>query len=377
MKLHISQNAYKQTNCSLDLSEDLTSVHAYSYNWWRFVDTDKVGNVIFNYTNYSSSTGSHQSLVHSQLRTLGIKVGVYLNHTRENISNPKQAIESEISGILAAISELQDEIDKPRSWKKTNIRRAASIQAYEYRIKDLQNYADNYIDKKRIPIKAVKLDPEDMAEGMTRYKKFFLKPNGKVQTNELKDFLENKDYFSSVYTSIDKLTALLDLRPDNKLALLNYRFTQDTDDMIPATDSKEYKQLVQWVIKNDITRKNLNALSLEKIHAYLTNKMNRKNHVPSEPRPLPVHPTIDKLRNVKSLKVIDTDRELRAEGRKQSHCIGGSDYIKQCLSGYQALNYKGYTFLLTPSLDISAAYGRFNSHTPDKVRSELLALIAA
>ena len=57
--------------------------------------------------------------------------------------------------------------------------------------------------------------------------------------------------------------------------------------------------------------------------------------------------------------------------------IGHQEYIEDCRRGYQALNYKDYTFFLDPSLNVNQTHGRHNSHTPSSIIEELQNLIEA
>lgn len=73
MKLMKKTNTYKASNVTFNL----TTKDAYSYNWWRFVAIIE-GKLVFNNYRYSPSTGNHQRKVRNLLRELGIKIDVEL-----------------------------------------------------------------------------------------------------------------------------------------------------------------------------------------------------------------------------------------------------------------------------------------------------------
>lgn len=85
MKLLVTKNQYKQSNASLSVSDDMHRVEAYSYGWWRFVDTDAAGNVVFNSHRYSVSTGGHQRDVEGILDRLGIRVALWLSRSPRSL----------------------------------------------------------------------------------------------------------------------------------------------------------------------------------------------------------------------------------------------------------------------------------------------------
>lgn len=375
MRLKTANNTYQANNFSIKLSEDMSSIEAYSFRWWKFVIKDKVGNVIFNRSTYSNCTSQHQSKTESVLDRLNVRVAIRLRHTRENITCIKGALSSEIGGIEYEIKVMKEAIARKGSWKKTNAERVETITKYEYRIKDLTRYRDEYIDKKIIPILHDKSAPywfhdedDDSHRNFNSFKKYFLKPNGKLKRNEFNAFTKSMLTSHEAPRSIDKLKNLLKLKNTDILPLLEYQFTRDLENQIPNADTVEYQQLVRWA-KRFVT--SVSAFTLDKMHTYLTNKQNRPEYEPSVPTTFEIHPNLEALRGVEDLKIIDTDSQLRAEGRKQSHCIGGSDYIDQCKDGYQVLNYKGYTFFLDPHCEIEQTQGKHNSSTPSKIRQEL------
>lgn len=394
MKLKTKESEYYQKNFTLKVSEDLKEVSASSYGWWHFVATDSVGNVYFNNSTYSNSTGSHQGYVSSKLEELGVKVSVCLHNTTDhfgfNDSHIKRCIESEIKEKQSQITELNELINKKGTRKKKNEERKAEITNTEYRIKDLERIIE-CVGVKPIPgpkkklqtiqeyIKAYEYSKKkfskDRLKRVNTLKRYYKKGSGKVDWNTVRKILDVTGW-QDFPRSIDKTKAALGVKGDASIDfILLYRFSKDTENMIPAIDSIEYKQLLAWCkrFKNHPR----NVLLMDKLHTYLTNKVNRKNYVPSEPKPLPVHPKLRALEGTENLELIKTDRDLKAEGRKQSHCIGSKSYILQCQRGYQALNYKGYTFFLDSKLRINQTHGKHNRHTPENVRSELLQLLKA
>ena len=104
--------------------------------------------------------------------------------------------------------------------------------------------------------------------------------------------------------------------------------------------------------------------------------MNKKTYAPSEPYEFCFSDKLTALKDIEGLTLLDTDRKLRAEGKRQNHCIGGKDYILLCKQGDQAVNYKGYTFHLNNSCEILSTTGPHNCETPMKIENELLQLLA-
>jgi hypothetical protein len=82
------------------------------------------------------------------------------------------------------------------------------------------------------------------------------------------------------------------------------------------------------------------------------------------------------LNGTEHLELIKTDKELRAEGRRQGHCIGSKMYMDKMHRGYHALNYKGYTFFLTPDAQLIETHGKHNSRTPLQIENELRQIVA-
>lgn len=387
MKLKISQNEYVSSNCSLNLSNDLKDLKAHSYDWWQFLAVDSVGNVFFNDHSYSVSTSGHQVNVMSILIRLGIKVnlriyrscmsfGTYSNGGYiRNFEGIKGVLKHEIKQCQLVIKELIAEIRKKGSWKAKNETRKNQIKSIWFERKDLKRILNQYLDKKIIPIKSEKAFN---SVHFSDYERYFKKPNGKTKINELNEFLKDRTNYVSAPESIDSIKTLFEMNSnhfDQLVTCLKYCFIDDLNEMIPVETSTEYGQLKRWLKRNDISLNNLTLLSLDKIHTYLLNKLNRKDYVPSEPKLFPLSEKALKLKNVPHLKLITNDRELKSEGKRQSHCIGSPSYIEACKAGSHALNYKGYTFFLSNDLEIKQTHGSYNSHTPEKIRNELIEII--
>jgi hypothetical protein len=160
--------------------------------------------------------------------------------------------------------------------------------------------------------------------------------------------------------------------------VLRYEFASDLNSQIPHVDSAEYLDLQKFCKRHGVYENTLNILMLDKLHTYLTNVENRRTYVPSEPKLLPVlEPVARLVGTIEGLEIIDTEQKLRAEGRRQHHCIGSATYVNRCRQGYQALNYKGYTFFLSPQGQILETHGKYNRSTPETVRDELEQLLTA
>lgn len=403
MKLKTKVSEYQASNSTLYVSPDLTKATAISYDWWHFVETDKVGNIILNYSHYSSSTSNHQSSVSFKLKDLGIIPALVLRDTQANLKDGiQEAITDEIKSLKKQRSDLLKATKVKGSHRRKNLERKETRKELKFRIKDLLNIRNNYIDKAPIPQKREKLNLEnhikpdwvdESDKGLKRrfdlrkvqcfnaLKKHFKKPNGKINLQGLLEYLRNysmpwnKEEIPSLET-IKELRNLLKIKGnENTNFILSYSHSKDIPAMVGTIDSPERDQVIRWLRSmNDHPK---NVLLLEKLHTYLVNRLNRKNYAPKEPTELPVSKTLLKLEGTKDLTLIKTDRELKAEGRRQSHCIGSSGYLHGCMKGNQVLNYKGHTFYLTQGLDLIEVHGRHNQHTPEKIRKELFDLIKA
>lgn len=391
MKLLVTKNQYKSSNCELNISENMQEISAYSYDWWKFVATDKVGNIIFNDSTYSVSTSGHQGDVNNKLRELGLKPHLRLHRVIDNLGNLKIAINTEIKEIKKEITELNRLINKKGTHRVKNSERKQTIAELEFQIKDLINFRDNYLDKKIYPIKKSKNDysrsedywddddKKEIIKQLDSYKKYFLKPNGKLQANEYNDFINyKKDVSDYAPNSLEKLKLLLNLDQKSIQIALAYRHIADVENMIPDQDTIEFQKLQKFAIKHEINRDSLNLFKLDKLHTKQINDLNRKVYVKKEEVPFPVN---EKLIQAESkcekgeLSVIKLPSQLRGEGRKQGHCIGSKHYIDQCHQGKQALNFKGYTYLLNNDLSVYETHGKYNCNTPDSVTEELYKLI--
>lgn len=377
MKHKPTKNTYEQANNFIRVDLKNNILEAWSYDWWQYITIDSVGNVFMQDTSYSSFTSKHQSNVRSILRRLGIRVNVSVYNCKE--SHFGHGINSVLTDEIAAIEKWNEnllaETKVKGSWKKTNKSRLEKIVMNEYRIKDLINYRDNYVDKKVIPSKASKQPHEE--RGLEKY---FTKPNGVIDVNGMKSIAQRMGY-GDAPESIDNIKNLLGLNNNSCIdSILIYEFSNDLNNMIPDVDSVEYQKLLKAIKRYKLDVKNMSTHCLDKLHTFLTNLQNARTY---EPKPAvefelskEVLALTDKVPS-KELTIIRTDKQLRSEGRKQNHCIGSSDYISQCMQGYQALNYKGYTFFLTPDNKIDQTQGKHNCSTPWEYREELETLLAA
>jgi len=347
---------------------------------------------------------------------------VTLRRTTEHFGHGIQSvIQDEIKLLWKDHADLDAEIDKPRSNNKTNVDRLFKMDRIRYRIADLERIASDYVDKKPIKTrekryswgsestrenrkeslirvflcdksaekrrKALKiltkprpnwpiLENDDLSN-VTRLKQYFKKSNGALNRHDFFEVYQSiSSYRVSVPESLNKLKIFLGVNtlPDLK-GVLKYSHILSTIGMLPDQDSQEYADLMRWKKRMRIESKTFNILDLERLHAYLINRLNRKNYTAREPKKLPVNEKLLKIESAPGLTLIKTDKDLRAEGRRQSHCIGSKQYINQCFRGYQALNYKGYTYFLSPELRVQETHGRHNCGTPREVTNELVELI--
>tara|TARA_R100001244_G_C5114809_1_gene122028 strand:- start:159 stop:617 length:459 start_codon:yes stop_codon:yes gene_type:complete len=145
MKYYKRLKEYKASNVSLKIEPKL---EAYSYAWWLFLTKYK-GLVIFNNTNYSSSTNKHQRNVRHVLRDLNIKIDIELNHTFKSFDQfrehqpfdgdyVKAAIKNEIENIELINKNIADLIKKPRTHKAKNQKRKQQIQQNKNQIEKLK-----------------------------------------------------------------------------------------------------------------------------------------------------------------------------------------------------------------------------------------------
>ena len=107
MKLYTSQNTYKSSNNYLEISDDLKEIKAVSYSWWSYIMTDKVGNVFFNHSTYSSSTNTHQRNSDRVLDRLGIKVNCTIYNTTEHFGH---GIKSVLRDSISSFKETNREL---------------------------------------------------------------------------------------------------------------------------------------------------------------------------------------------------------------------------------------------------------------------------
>lgn len=135
MKYMKKAGIYKGSNVTFDSEK----IEARSYGWWLFVCKIN-GKVIFNHANYSVSTGRHQSKMDYLLAELGVKIDLSLAYTQCSLENVPHALLDEIESGRKAIAKIQKEIDKPRSMKKTNIKRTESIKRIRNHLKQVRRF---------------------------------------------------------------------------------------------------------------------------------------------------------------------------------------------------------------------------------------------
>lgn len=107
-----------------------------SYQWWVFVK--KIGDkVVFNNYSYSHTTSKHQIQVRDLLDDLGIKVDIWLDN-QWGCSSSLDAIRVVIRQLHDKISEIQDQINSPRTHRLKNVERQLIINDLFIAIKNLK-----------------------------------------------------------------------------------------------------------------------------------------------------------------------------------------------------------------------------------------------
>jgi len=121
------------------------TITAYSYGWWRFVDTYK-GKILFNNCRYSPTTNRHQSKVESLMGDLGIKIHIKLHYTRKGFQTGiEEAIKDEIECLKEEIQNLEALIKNPRTKKQKNNDRKIIIGDHLRQIKIFKDLlGENY-----------------------------------------------------------------------------------------------------------------------------------------------------------------------------------------------------------------------------------------
>lgn len=385
MKLQINLGRYISSKNQLDVSDALSRVSAWSYGWWKYVATDSVGNVVFLYSFYSSSTGGHQRRTWDQLTSLGILPTIVLRHYSGGLQEGLEtAINGEIKAIEGEIQELEAAMAKKGTHRNKNDERRANITKYGYVIKDLRRFLDEYLNKKPMPVERKTYDQS--RERYAGFMPFFTKPNGVLQRNEFDSFCRLayvvRGYrYHDAPRSIDKTLEILGVGRSNIQALtrvLAYRHVADIEAMLPDryADKKTWEKLAGWLSGLPV-----NLYTLDKLHTKLVSAQNRlhfdnKSEAPSFPIPQ-VFESLEKIDDSGvGVKIIRNAKELRAEGRSQGHCIGGKHYVESCIRGQAvALNYRGYTFYFASNGTLKQTSGKHNAHTPAAIQDELLGML--
>jgi hypothetical protein len=425
MQLQVTKNTYKRANCELILSEDLKRAEAYGYDWFKYLHTDNVGNIIL--SEYSSVTSrEHTRDILAVLKGHNLKPALTLDFVNEysetegrsikaihdhfyyggNLTDINQAIKSEINLYKEHIRYLIEKIKAPRTHKNKNKDRKNEIKKCLYKIKDLRYFRDNILDKKQVKVtfknnsflgyrySSVKLDAlKVFNEVYNRYLKC-------SDTRQVKYYLKNFNVLQAqishdhkgIELKLDKLCKLFNLNQNFDFTkIVFYRHIVDVERSIPSDiDSVEYSDFLKIVKRLKITKDNLNTLQLDRLHTSIINRALRAEKGPSVPKIWPKYQVPQKLIELETeinkqqksdiLTVIKDQGQLKKEGRQQKHCIGTDSmgyHRKILLQGYLALNFKGFTFFLDPDLNINQTYGKHNSSTPYDIRFELRELLSS
>jgi len=364
MKLQVNNNTYVASNNEVYISEDMSRVSACSYDWWKYIATDSVGNIIFNHVRYSISTSRHQNQAHTILSRLGIRKNLRLSYTKNNLTDIRGTIEDEIRCIKLRQSELLYAATNKGSRKATNSCRANEFKKLHYRVKDLERFLDNYLDKKKAPVGKYNISLERLGS-------VFMKSNGKIDT-DLISKIDTRAYCSGLNNDSNKtLKTLLGV---SKIDAACYVFSNDLatmleDHILDPAVAKRVKSL----IKNGV-----NSFTLDKIHTYLVNKLNKVAYTPADKEAVDykINPA---LLGKKDLTPIINRYKLRQEGKVQHHCIGRSKNYHDGIvtKSNQAFNFMGYTFYTKYDLTIIAAHGKYNSKVPSKAIEKFKSIINA
>jgi len=413
------KNEYSKPNNLIICDPKGRVISATSY-WWTYIQTDSVGNVIYNEHHYSNTTTTHQREGLDICRLYGTSINFIVNTGSSLGKGDRQlklALVYHIKDLKNNIKGIIKDIRVKGSWEKKNEQRRLLIKEKLFEIKDARRFKNEYLGKKILKPKTKKAPSFEYAwflnsdyctnaerlghighfghiksaitdyqaahgkSAIKRLKAWHLMVDKKRDQNKLITWLD-KSYNTPSMEKVKQLKNDLKIKGHLKhfiTKIKNYPHLGSCLDMLPEPLTRDHDLFLRYLKKLGITAKTFCAFEFEKIHVYLINKLNRKNNTPSEPQPLPVTETILKLERIPALKgeinLIKTVKDLRAEGKRQGHCIGSKMYINRCKRGYQALNFKGHTFLLDPRNQLVEAHGKYNSYTPETIKNELNELI--
>jgi len=414
VSLKSTKNEYSKPNNLIICDPKGRVISATSYNWWIYIQTDSVGNVIYNEHHYSHTTAKHQREGLGICRLYGTSINFRVD-TRSSLGKGdrqiKIALVYHIENLKDIIKDTIKDIRVKGSWKKKNEQRRLLIKEKLFKIKDARRFKNEYLGKKILKPKTKKapsfkyawflnsdyctnaerlghiksaITDYQAAHGKSaikRLKAWQLRVDKKRDQNKLITWI----YSLYIPPSMEKVKQLkTDLKIKGHLKhfiakIKNYPHLGSCLDMLPEPLTRDHDLFLRYLKSLGITANTFCAFEFEKIHVYLINKLNRKNSNPSEHQPLPVTESILKLERIPALEgkinIIKTVKDLRAEGKRQGHCIGSKMYINQCKRGYQALNFKGHTFFLDPRNQLVEAHGKHNSYTPVTIKNELNELI--
>lgn len=102
-----------------------STMRALSYDWWCYFKVID-GSTVFNAYRYSNTTARHQSHLRSLLEDLGIEID-HIIEAPKGLDNLESALEL----YKSRQSELQAEIDRPRSHKAKNEERRELKASYK------------------------------------------------------------------------------------------------------------------------------------------------------------------------------------------------------------------------------------------------------
>jgi hypothetical protein len=139
MKFSKKHTRYEASNVSLNLE----TLEAFSYDWWQFLKLIN-GKLVFNNYSYSNTTCKHQQKVRRVLDEKGIKIDVFVKTYRSldgfaknsanNYGTTEDALNEAIAYNKSEIEEIELMLANPRRKKALDDERKAQIKKLKVNI---------------------------------------------------------------------------------------------------------------------------------------------------------------------------------------------------------------------------------------------------